>query len=204
MVFAVYEIRNQANRKRYVGSTIDLQRRHLQHLKGLKTNTHHSEKLQRAWNKYGEAAFTFNLIAELPTKSEMIELEQFLLDEAELTTNGYNINPVADNVGLLPKSDEHRRKIGLSRLGKRNTPESRKLMSKAAKKRGPVRRSSESYAKAAIKLRGQKRSLEFREKMRQIALNRPKRPPMSPEARQAIVERRTGTKLINGKFVKVS
>jgi group I intron endonuclease len=204
MDFAVYEIRNKANDKRYVGSTIDLERRHGQHIKLLESNSHHSAKLQNAWNKYGANAFTFQLIANLPCKAEMLELEQFLLDEAELTAKGYNINPVANNVGLLPKSEEHKRNIGRARLGKRNTLEARQRMSEAAKRRGPIKRTAESYALAAIKLRGKKRSDEFKERMRQIALNRPKRPPMSLEARQSIAERRIGTKLINGKFVKVS
>ena len=203
MSFVVYEICNKINDKRYVGSTANVKRRHEQHLWALRNNRHHSPKLQHAWNKYGADAFNFRVISNENSKAEMIELEQFLLDEAALASSGYNINPIANNVGLLPKSDEHKRKIGLARLGKKNTSESLQRMSEAAKRRGPIRRSKESYERSAAKMRGRKLSEEARAKLREAFKNRKRPPPKSAATKAAIAASKLGRKLINGKFVRI-
>jgi group I intron endonuclease len=203
MPFFVYEIRNKTSEKRYVGSTVNFKRRHEQHLWALRNDRHHSAKLQNSWNKHGADAFNFKLIASENSEARMIELEQFLLDEGQLVKKGYNINPVANNVGLLPKSEEHRRKIGLGRLGKRNTPESLQRMSESAKRRGPIKRSKESYERGAAKVRGRKMSEEVRAKLREAFKMRKPRLPMTVETKAAIAASKVGRKLINGKFVKV-
>ena len=55
----IYHIINKVNNKRYIGQTINFQNRKITHLRNLRTNKHHSSKLQRAWNKYGENNFEF-------------------------------------------------------------------------------------------------------------------------------------------------
>lgn len=50
----VYRWFNTVNGKSYVGSSANINKRKQEHLKGLTSNNHHSIKLQRAWNKYGE------------------------------------------------------------------------------------------------------------------------------------------------------
>ncbi len=204
MGFAVYEIRNANTGKRYIGSSINVKRREKYHFYQLKRGDHGCKKLQASWNKHGKEAFSFRVVGWANTHSEMVELEQFLIDENDSVQHGYNVNPVAAHIGGLPKTAEHRRKIGEGRRGKTHTEEAKAKMRAAAIARGPIRRTPESYAKAAVKLRGQKRSAEFREHMRQVALARPKRAPLSLAQRQAIAERRRGTRLINGKFVKVT
>lgn len=203
MGFFVYQICNLNNDKRYVGSTTQLRRRHQQHLWGLRNKRHHSPKLQNAWEKHGENAFQFCTIAEVENHDMMVELEQFVIDESQSVQDGYNINPIANSIGALPKTEEHKRKIGLGRLGKRNTEEAKRRMSLAAIKRGPIQRSRESYERGATKIRGRKMSDEARAKLREAFKNRKPRPPMTAETKLAIAKSKVGRKLIDGKFVRV-
>lgn len=50
----IYQIRNLANNKRYIGSTECIERRWRHHQRLLKINKHHSCHLQSAWEKYGK------------------------------------------------------------------------------------------------------------------------------------------------------
>ena len=53
----IYGIYNLATDKWYVGSCHNLKDRLHRHYYYLSHNNHHSTKLQRAWNKYGEDVF---------------------------------------------------------------------------------------------------------------------------------------------------
>ena len=80
----VYEILNTANGKRYIGSAKHFGRRWIKHRKLLRKGTHHSPKLQNAWNKYGAEAFVFKVILTCaPTKEMLYFYEQQLLDKVE-------------------------------------------------------------------------------------------------------------------------
>lgn len=53
----IYEIVNLVNKKRYVGSAINLRVRWRQHRSALIRGDHANTLLRRAWNKHGEANF---------------------------------------------------------------------------------------------------------------------------------------------------
>lgn len=55
-------IKNRVNGKRYIGESIDIQRRFYQHKNELRKGKHHSDRLQKDWNKYGEKAFRFSVV----------------------------------------------------------------------------------------------------------------------------------------------
>ena len=59
MVGYIYSIINNKTKERYVGQTIDLERRKKEHFKDLEDNKHLNKKLQSAWNKYGKNNFSF-------------------------------------------------------------------------------------------------------------------------------------------------
>ena len=50
---SIYSITNLINGKMYIGSTVNTNVRWLKHKRELLNGTHHSNKLQRAFNKYG-------------------------------------------------------------------------------------------------------------------------------------------------------
>ena len=64
----IYSITNIANGKIYVGSSLFLSKRIMQHKSDLKQKRHKNSRLQNAWNKYGADAFAFNVIEHVEGK----------------------------------------------------------------------------------------------------------------------------------------
>lgn len=110
----IYKIRNRLNGKYYVGSSIDIDGvcgRFYHHKYKLVNNCHHSQKLQNAWNKYGESNFIFEII-ELTPESTLEEIEQRYLDIAKKEiSHVYNISFVAYRIEM---TDEIKNKISLA------------------------------------------------------------------------------------------
>lgn len=79
MKIGVYKITNIVNGKFYIGSSKDLVRRKKDHFRLLKKGNNHSIVLQRAYNKYGADAFTFEILAHCPIEYQFI-LEQWFVD----------------------------------------------------------------------------------------------------------------------------
>lgn len=77
----VYAIINSVNNKRYVGSTFNIKERWKYHSYLLKKGKHHSIALQRAYNKYGENAFRFEVLENDIEIRNLIKREQFYIDE---------------------------------------------------------------------------------------------------------------------------
>lgn len=101
----IYKIRNKQDGKCYYGSSADVNKRFAQHRKTLQNNTHHNVHLQRAWNKYGENAFTFEVVEECE-RNQMLIREQCYLDT---NVDGYNIGKKSsggDNITSNPNRDE--------------------------------------------------------------------------------------------------
>lgn len=48
----IYQIYNPINNKRYIGSSINVERRLKEHLRNLEKNRHCNDHLQSAYNKY--------------------------------------------------------------------------------------------------------------------------------------------------------
>jgi group I intron endonuclease len=89
----VYCIRNVKNGKRYVGSAAQgFMRRWKQHKRELFSNCHHSDHLQKAWNKYGSGAFVFQILERCPPKN-CVDRETIWIARLEVTdpNKGYNI-----------------------------------------------------------------------------------------------------------------
>jgi group I intron endonuclease len=61
----VYLIRNTVNGKVYVGSTVDLRVRLVDHFWELAQGKHRNGHLQNAWNKYGKFAFEFEILEDI-------------------------------------------------------------------------------------------------------------------------------------------
>lgn len=74
-ICGVYSITNTVNNKIYIGSSVDIYGRWVNHELNLNKNTHHNSYLQRAWNKYGKENFKFEIIEKCP-KDKRIEVEQ--------------------------------------------------------------------------------------------------------------------------------
>jgi group I intron endonuclease len=121
----IYSIKNSKNNKIYIGSSVDIKSRWRLHKHELLNNKHHSQYLQRSWNKYGEDVFIFEIMEECDTLF-LLEREQFYID----TFNPeYNSNVVAGNCTSRILSQESKDKISKGNLGKIHSEETKKLMS---------------------------------------------------------------------------
>jgi group I intron endonuclease len=88
----IYQIVCIPTGKIYVGSAIDFYVRQYGHWNELRRGVHYNVILQRAWNKYSEAAFRFEVLEFAPAE-QLIEREQWWIDHTKCTDRkiGFNI-----------------------------------------------------------------------------------------------------------------
>lgn len=174
----IYRITCTISKKPYIGSAVNLRQRHTNHFSMLRCNSHHSISLQRAWNKYGEDAFTFEVL-ELALIPFLIEREQHWLDKLKpFGRKGYNILPAAGSRLGSTHSPESRAKMSQSRMGNTN---------RAGKMASP-----ETRAKLSAAGLGKKHTPEHIEKVRQANLGK----KASPEHIEKMRQGRTNTKTL--------
>lgn len=132
----IYAIINRVNGKYYIGSAMKLYNRWHHHKTLLNQNKHDNDYLQKAWNKYCEENFKF-VILENCLKEQLIDKEQFWINISECYNRdkGYNIRIIAtSNLGIVC-SEETKRKISLSKTGKKRTEEQKLKLSLIHKQR---------------------------------------------------------------------
>lgn len=140
----IYRITNVEDGKVYIGSAVNFANRWSTHRYTLSKGTHPNRHLQNAWNKYGASAFVFEVLEEVE-EDRLLEREQYYLDQLFENGNHYNVTPAAG-----------------SHLGAKRSPESRKRLSEAAKRKPASLAALEKYRPD---LRGRKLSDETRAKM---------------------------------------
>lgn len=90
MTIGIYRIHNIKNKKVYIGSSKNIERRFYSHRQNLKNNKHHSSKLQKSYNKTKDKTiFKFELIEET-TEDKLFEREKYYIDFYDSFHNGYN------------------------------------------------------------------------------------------------------------------
>lgn len=128
----IYFITNKVNNKVYVGRAINLTRRKNKHFSELRCGVHDNEHLQRAFNKYGEANFTFE-VAEEVAKDRLFEVEsQYLALARELPLLYYNMSYSSEGGRLgLKHSEESKRRMSKALTGKKRTEEAKRRISES-------------------------------------------------------------------------
>lgn len=113
----IYRILNKLTGDVYIGSASrSFRNRFNEHTSKLKNNKHHSIYLQRAWNKYGEENFKFEILQVVifNKKEELIEVEQHYLDNIKPT---YNMRLTADNNLGMKLREETKEKLRIINTG---------------------------------------------------------------------------------------
>ena len=150
----MYQIRNIINNKRYIGSTVNFKTRWKGHRKALIEGTHHSFRLQNAWNKDDEKSFVFETIERLERENQTyLEFRPFILAREQFYKDlyksydkkyGYDICPKAEScLGVkhpkeygqqirdrmmgIPKSEETKRRISETLKGSVGSNRGRKF-----------------------------------------------------------------------------
>lgn len=207
----IYAITNKVNGKKYIGSAIHFHKRWIRHKSALKSGLHHSEKLQRAWNKYGSDAFELSILEIIDNKESMLSREQYWMDLTKCSEVGYNILCTAGSmlgkkhkpesiakcraakVGVI-FSDEHKAKLSAWQLGSKHSEETKAKRSASLKGRPRApevvakmgrKNSPETIAKRIAKTTGLKRTHEQNERNRLAHIGK----KLSPET----IEKRTAT-----------
>ena len=117
MISGIYQIKNTINGKCYIGSAVDLKKRWRNHLSALRRRGHYNKHLQRAFDKYGEATFTFSILEQIEDTSQLIIHEQHYLG---VLNSEYNILPFAGNSLGFRHTDEALAKMSIANTGERN------------------------------------------------------------------------------------
>lgn len=127
----VYCIIHDHSGRRYVGSSIEIEKRLYLHLVLLRKGTHHCPYLQNVWNKYGESQFSFWLLAKCGV-SELESREQLHMDQTA-NEKSMNCHPAAGSARGFKASDETRRKQSEAAKRVAADPAERKRRSDRAK-----------------------------------------------------------------------
>ena len=141
----IYCIENNITHKKYVGLTKDMKSRWRAHRQKLKDGTHPNAKLLNAWRKYGETAFSFYVLEEVP-KEQLQSAEIKWIKKLDTFHNGYNLTAGGDGQNERYLTAEERAHLSEINMGERNpnyglkrSAETRQKMSLAMKKpRGPM------------------------------------------------------------------
>lgn len=181
----IYLIRCLPTGREYVGSTVAPRLRWNTHKKFLNRKIHGNPKLQRAWNKYGEAQFEFRTVEQC-SEIDREKRETSWIQDTGSAKYGFNLSGV-----------EFSAYATMGMLGKRHSPESRAKM-RAARlgvepwnkgKRGVL--SEEARRKISFsqighkKHLGKKHSTETKRKQSLAKMGK----PLSPEHRIKISQR---------------
>lgn len=128
-VCGVYVIENTVNGMVYIGSSGNIVVRWANHRHRLNGGRHESAYLQRAWNKYGSAAFTFRVI--VITAAAGRRVAEAVTMRAYGRERVYNSMEPSDGSSVMTHSAETKRRIGAKSLGHTLSEDARRRISEA-------------------------------------------------------------------------
>lgn len=157
----VYRIEHASTGRVYIGSSCHLTKRWQSHVRMLRAGTHHSSKLQRAWNKHGEQAFSFVVLESVAVAAQLKDAEQRWIESA---CPHYNTSPFANRPPGRsgPHTEATKDKIRSKRAAQIITPEA--VAKQRAACTGQVR-TAEQRARIAAGCVGRKHSAETKAKI---------------------------------------
>lgn len=129
----IYKIEHIECGKSYIGSAKNIKKRWLEHKNALQSGRHHSIKLQRAWDKYGEESFSFEILEIVESDDALIYTEQKWIDVYQCASGfGYNICPKAGSSLGRKFSEETKLKMSNKATGRVATEETKRRQSAAS------------------------------------------------------------------------
>jgi len=129
--------------KRYIGQSLDVFVRKVDHERGLNKNKHFNDHLQSAWKKYGKNCFEFSVLEFCP-KEILNWREVEWINKYKSTDRNYGYNYFSGGE-IRKHTQETKRKISQIQIGRKQ--------------------SAESNIKRSIALKGRIKSQEHRYKL---------------------------------------
>lgn len=158
MASGIYAIIHRYSERWYIGQSQNIGKRFVAHRMLLRKGSHHSTPLQRAWVKYGEDAFSFEILILAPVWA-LDDLEQAYLDDPN--TSHFNIARDASAPGRgRSATKETRAKLSAANKGRVVSEETRAKLSAAGRNITP-----ETRAKRSAAQKGKRHTSEARAKM---------------------------------------
>lgn len=181
-ISGIYQIQSKVkSERRYIGSAINIHIRWNRHINDLKNNRHHSSKLQRHYDKYGEHDLQFSILLRCSQK-KLIFFEQ---QEIDYHQPYFNNRKIADSNLGVKRSEETKKKISGSMTGRVVSDETRKKI-------GDIHRgkklSDETKKKIGMASKGRIVSDETKSKMSKSRKGK----PLSEEHKRKISEGKEG------------
>lgn len=158
MKTGIYQIRNLVNGKRYIGSAAGVKGfagRWNEHKRLANAGRHHSVIFQRAWDKYGARAFTFEVLLYCDPR-DCITFEQMAID---CYKPEYNICLIAGStLGLKWSEASKKNRCGDKHpmYGKNHTTLAKDKIKQAVTQRHAENDCAAIYNQISISLRGSK------------------------------------------------
>ena len=184
------------NGRFYIGSAVNFLSRWRNHQSCLRRGKHHSEPLQRAWNKYGEAAFEFAVVEIVEEKTDLVAREQCWLDRYSPRYNSCRVAgstlgrkhsaETREKMSSHPKSPDHKAKLAAAAMGNTRCV-GRVVSQKQREKQAAARRGKKMSPEQLKKWHARVHTEETRAKI--AAANRGR--THSPETRAKMAEART-------------
>jgi group I intron endonuclease len=179
-ISGIYEIKSKSKPERsYIGSAINIYKRWQHHSEDLRKGNHHSKKLQRHYNKYGEFDLEYVILMEC-NNLDLIKNEQIFINQKKPY---FNICKVAGNslgchwtlseetkqkmskskIGIPhgPMSEEHKKKLSIIRKGRKcpwmSRTKTKEHINKIAESLRNKKHTKEHNLKISISMLGKKR-----------------------------------------------
>jgi group I intron endonuclease len=160
----IYGWRCTDSGKWYVGQSVNIERRKSHHLHELRGGIHKNKHFQSSFTKYGEKAFEFHVLEEIP--EDMLDVRErtwIVYFKSTEDKFGYNL----ERGGHLNKqmSEKTKTKMSITRLGYKLSAITKDRISKSNKGKHSEPHSIEHTNKIAESNRGKTRSPETRAKI---------------------------------------
>lgn len=165
-MIGIYTIRNIQDNKRYIGQSVNIEKRFITHRSSLNKGSHFNKHLQYAWNKYGKEQFVFEVV-EICEKCSLNDKETYWKDYYDPQT--YNLGHTG-NVGTVSQETRDKVSVSINKLINSMSDEERKLKYGHNKNVGK-KRSEEVKLRISNTLRGKPSYIRSNETLRKQSLH---------------------------------